>query len=145
MRKFIAIIAITLASLSAFAQQEWNALNADQGFTLNNDGSMSRTFLIPGLATSWTNDRAMPFAIASIEARRADGGASTNVLTMKRTRTVAYGGVTSTWTDIILLQGWTNVGNSAMEPAFTRIVSTDILSITNTVTNVSVTVNAGKR
>lgn len=145
MRKFIATIAIISASASAFAQQEWNSGNADDGFTLNNDGSMTKTFLVPGLATSWTNNRSNPFAIASVEARRADGGASTNVLTIKRTRTVAYGGVTSTWTDIILLQGWTNVGNSAMEPAFTRIVSTDILSITNTVTNVAVTVNAGKR
>lgn len=149
MKRLIASIVLVgfLGAARANDVPEFRALQQKDGVggvEAINKPQFVKTHLIPGLGIGFTNAGA-PFQIMSIEARRGGSLASTNVMTITRTRTVVYDSVTSSWTDILVLQGWTNVITPIIDPAPFVIDTGDICFITNTVTNVNVTINAGKR
>lgn len=152
MKKILITIAVALIAAASYAQQEYNALRPKDGVKPSTQPDFVRTYKVTALAAGFTNTAA-PYQIQSIEIRRipplgsgaTNAVATTNVFTMTRSRSVTYPDGTSTWTDILVLQGWTNAYTTVIEPAAFVIDVGDSLSITNTVTNLAVTINAGKR
>lgn len=151
MKRIIILIALIIGT-AAYAQQEFNANRPKDGAKPATAPDFVRTYKVTALAAGFTNTAA-PYQIQSIEIRRipplgigaTNMVATTNVFTMTRSRTVTYPNGTGTWTDILVLQGWTNSYTTIIEPAAFVIDIGDSVSITNTTTNLAVTINAGKR
>ena len=142
MKKILVGLFVYGISLGAFAQ-EYNASRQDDDLTSDNGGAFARTIYAPALAGGFTNN-GHAFIAGSYTARRGDNIRSTNVLVITRSRTTVVGSVTSTWTDILVHQGWTNANTVTVEAGYDWIANGDTLTVTNTTTNINITINAGK-